>query len=42
MNLNYFLITHKKINGLNRQKVIALTLTVPVKSNVNLTSITLV
>jgi hypothetical protein len=42
MNFYYFLIILKKINGFIRQKVLALTLNLPIKSKVNLTSMALV
>jgi hypothetical protein len=42
MNLNYFLITLKKINGFNRQKVIAWILNLPIESIFNLTPVALV
>jgi len=42
MNLNYFLINLKKINGFNRQKVVALILNLPIESIFNLTPVTLV
>lgn len=42
MNLNYFLITLKKINGFNRQKIVAWILNLPIESIFNLTPIALV
>lgn len=42
MNLNYFLITLKKINGFNMQKVVALILNLPIESIFNLTCVALV
>jgi hypothetical protein len=42
MNLNYFLITLKKINGFNRQKVIAWILNLPIESIFNLTPVAIV